>query len=216
MIGGIVAAACLIAPAGAAVAQSADTVSSTTVTTTTMSAPPAAMAPATVDYSVLASQKLDYLTIQRAHAYGLTTDEISDAYALAHETLRSFPEVLDRIENGATFASLAEAWGVPLQDVYTPERNRDRIRDYVAAYECTGTAALHNRSWQSWPTWSNWQSGTSTVTDSTVINGTGAAGVVSTPMSSTTTTTITPASPAPGMTTSTTSTTNETTTTPAQ
>ena len=204
---GMMAIALVTIPATAAISQTTDT--STTVTTVAMSPAAPMMAPAPIDYSSLSDQKLDYLTILRAQDYGLSTDEIADAFALANETPHSFSDVLDRVEDGATFADLAVAWGVPHQDVCSPERNRQHIADYIAAHKGTGYAALRGHDWNVWPTWVNWQAGSATVTDTTVTTGGMVPGNAGATSSTTMTTTdAVPMQPTTGVSTTTTTSTN--------
>lgn len=196
LLAGVTVAGLLFALTSGATAQTADTTSSTTVTQTIVSGP-AIAPPMQVNYAILGDPKLDYFSIRRAQAYGLTMDQISDAYALAHETLQTLPQVLDQVEDGATFASLAVQWGVPMEDVYSPEKYRDRINDYLTAYQCTGTGALHNENWHPAD-----ETPMPALLDNSTINGTGVSGTVNMPAApisasstSVTTTTTTPAIP---------------------
>jgi hypothetical protein len=91
-----------------------------------------------IHFIVLANPILNMRDIQRGRAYGLTYSDIGAAYALAKYSDVPMDVVLDRLEDGATFAGLAEAWGVPFQIAYSGRDYRDLIQDYVTAYNATG------------------------------------------------------------------------------
>lgn len=196
---GLLAAAFAVVPASAFAVLTDDPITTPTITSADMP-DTSGMTPDAIRYSVLADPKLDYFTIMRAKAYGLTDDQIADAYALADETLRSFPDVINQVESGATFPVLAEEWGVPLEDVYSPERYRDRIHDFIAAYQSTGYGALRNHDAdQNWPDWVDWRASAPAPMDMTIPSSTDTT--ISGSSSSTTTTITTPMTPAPGATT---------------
>jgi hypothetical protein len=92
-----------------------------------------------IDYSVLSDPTIKPWDLKRAKAYGLTLDQISEAYYLAKITYVPFGQILNDVEDGCTFASIAEMYGAPLSVAYSPERYRDHISDYMAAWDATGT-----------------------------------------------------------------------------
>jgi hypothetical protein len=107
-----------------------------------MSGSDSMMAPKIIDFSVLATPGLDYFSIKRAKLFGLSDGEIASVYLLGRYAHQPMQYVLDRIENGDTFESLSDRWLVSLDYIRPTDRRTDMIREYVAAYECTGRGAL--------------------------------------------------------------------------
>jgi hypothetical protein len=115
------------------------TVSSNGVTQTTVST-----ASTGIDYRILADPDIDHFAIQRAKAYGMTDAQIAQSAKLAHVAMIPMSDVLDRIEDGRTIASLAIDYGVPFSTVMDCSDWQDRISDYMTAYDNTGRGALRN------------------------------------------------------------------------
>ncbi len=132
-----------------------------------------------INFTVLGAKRYNYFDIMRAKAWGLTDDQIAEAAALADASGYSMDWIMTRVEDGATYHDLAAAWGVPMEVVYSPEKYRDQIHDYIAAYRHTGLRGWHRD-----------QMGETNVNDTdndnsmAMSNGTGSTGV-----SDTTTTT---------------------------
>jgi hypothetical protein len=97
-----------------------------------------------IDYRILADPDIDHFAIMRAHAYGMTDSQIAQAAKLAHYAMVPMSDVLDKIEDGRTIASLAIDYGVPLNTVMDCSDWQDRISDYMTAYKNTGRGALRN------------------------------------------------------------------------
>jgi hypothetical protein len=101
-----------------------------------------------VDYRILADPDMDHFAIMRAKAYGLTDSQIAQTAKLAHLAWVPMSEVLDKVEDGRTIASLAIDYGVPLDRVMDSSDWQDRINDYLTAYSNTGLGAIRHGTMQ--------------------------------------------------------------------
>lgn len=122
-----------------------------TATETTTSVTPSGTVETTVttatagpDYRILADPDLSYFDIQRAQAYGMTDEQIAQAAKLAHYSMEPMGVILNQIEDGRTIADLAMENGVPLNDVLDASDWRDRIANYMTAYEDTGWGEIRH------------------------------------------------------------------------
>jgi hypothetical protein len=165
------------------------------------------------DYRILADPDLSYFDIKRAEAYGMTDDQIAQAAKLAHYGMVPMSQVLNQVEDGRTMADLAMEYGVSLSDVMDASDWRDRIDNYVVAYDNTGWGELrHGPIRENVASYSSTTGmvpmvGTSSTTSSTTSTTTVAPSMDSGATNSTTTTTTTsPSDMTPQSTTSTTTT----------
>ncbi|MDR3708500.1 MAG: hypothetical protein P4L33_09365 [Capsulimonadaceae bacterium] len=109
----------------------------------------------TVDYTALANQTFTYFDLYRAKSLNLAPDQIVRAVALADWANQPLRLVLDRLSTGATFLQLAAEWQITPgwirshDSFYRADRYRDRVLNYIVAYETTGRAralAMQGRS----------------------------------------------------------------------
>lgn len=94
--------------------------------------------PARIDYTILTTSGLNFVDLQAAAADGYSEDEIASMAILANKSGWPFNSIVSRVQNGATFASLADAANLPISSVYDTTDEKQKIDDYKAAYMTTG------------------------------------------------------------------------------
>jgi uncharacterized surface protein with fasciclin (FAS1) repeats len=108
-----------------------------------MSAPMSADTP---DYKLLANPLFDYPAIKGAEAKGLSDNEVASILRIAKLTGLSFREVLDQVLEGKTLPELAYENNLKISDVTNPDKEKQQIPAFLAAYESTGKGALKGMS----------------------------------------------------------------------
>ncbi len=125
-------------------AQTSNPADSGTATTSSMATSPQPLddagAPPAIDFTILANPAFNYAQIKRGQALGLNDDEIAEAIGIADRASVPTSDVLDRVRNGWTFQAIAENYG--LKGYWRDHWYRDKLADYLAAYQATGSGAL--------------------------------------------------------------------------
>lgn len=92
-----------------------------------------------MDYSILSNPTYDYVDLKQAKARGLSDSQIATVAKIAQESYMPFSEVARAVERGQTFASLAAEYNLKLADVYSSDKEKGQIADYISVYESIGT-----------------------------------------------------------------------------
>jgi uncharacterized surface protein with fasciclin (FAS1) repeats len=92
-----------------------------------------------MDYHILSNRNYDYVELMQAKARGLSDSQIATISKIARESGMPFGYVARRVEAGATFPMLATQYNLKLADVYSNEKEKARIADYISTYESIGT-----------------------------------------------------------------------------
>lgn len=93
------------------------------------------MSGSTMDYSILSNPTYDYIDLKQAKARGLSDSQIATVAKIANESYLPFSEVARAVERGQTFPSLAAEYNLKLADVYSADKEKGQIADYISLYE---------------------------------------------------------------------------------
>jgi uncharacterized surface protein with fasciclin (FAS1) repeats len=91
------------------------------------------------DYSILSNPNYDYVDLMQAKARGLSDNQIATVSKIAKESGVPFSEIARAVERGQTFPSLAGEYNLKLADVYSADKEKQEIADYISTYESIGT-----------------------------------------------------------------------------
>jgi len=91
------------------------------------------------DYSILSNPIYDYVDLQQAKARGLSDSQIATIAKIGKETGIPFRTVSAAVERGETFPSLATQYNLRLGDVYSNDKEKQEISNYISTYESIGT-----------------------------------------------------------------------------
>jgi len=91
------------------------------------------------NYSILSNPAYDYIDLQQAKARGLSDSQIATIAKISKESGESFRMVSSAVERGQTFPSLAGEYNLKLADVYSADKEKQEIADYISTYESIGT-----------------------------------------------------------------------------
>jgi len=91
------------------------------------------------DYSILSNPAYDYIDLQQAKARGLSDSQIATIAKISKESGEPFRMVSAAVERGQTFPSLAGEYNLKLADVYSADKEKQEIANYISTYESIGT-----------------------------------------------------------------------------
>lgn len=92
-----------------------------------------------MDYSILSNPAYDYVDLQQAKARGLSDSQIATIAKISKESGISFRMVSAAVERGQTFPSLAGEYNLKLADVYSADKEKQEISEYISTFESIGT-----------------------------------------------------------------------------
>ncbi|MDQ2799758.1 MAG: fasciclin domain-containing protein, partial [Armatimonadota bacterium] len=128
------------------------------------------MSGGTMDYSILSNPNYDYVDLEQAKARGLSDDQIATIAKIAIKSGRSFSTVSRAVQRGETFPALAAEYNLRLGDVYSADKEKQQIADYISTYESidtkNGSSGMDMSSGSNMGTTTGNMSGTDSTTDS--------------------------------------------------
>ena len=96
-----------------------------------------------IDYSVLGKMlPYDYTTLMAAKSRGYTENQVASMAKISTLSSIPFGQILRQVETGATFNNIAYEYNLKLADVLDASDYKDKISNYIAAYESTGKGAM--------------------------------------------------------------------------
>jgi hypothetical protein len=107
-----------------------------------------------IDYKILANPSFNYAQIMRAKDLGMSDDEIGQVFGLAKAADVPVREVVDRVENGWTFPTIADYYGA-FPGWQNPKYGAE-VHEYMVAYRHSGRGALRHDGYSDSTTiWNN-------------------------------------------------------------
>jgi hypothetical protein len=100
-----------------------------------------------IDYRILADPSYNYAQIARARAHGLSDRNVARAIGLADKADVPVAEIVDKLDDGWTFSTIASYYGV--SNSYNDDSYLWKLQDYLVAYHSTGWDAVKRSSWSS-------------------------------------------------------------------
>ena len=107
--------------------------SSGSTTSGSMSSEP--LSGSTTDYSILSNRNYDYVDLEQAKARGLSDNQIATIAKISKESGIPFRAVSAAVERGETFPVLAAESNLKLADVYSADKEKQEIADYISSFE---------------------------------------------------------------------------------
>ena len=84
------------------------------------------------DYKILNNRYFDGTDLEQAKARGLSDNEIATIIKVSKETGLPFGQVSGMVERGTTFPQIATEYGLKLSDIYSVDKEKQDISDYMA------------------------------------------------------------------------------------
>lgn len=88
-----------------------------------------------MDYSILSNRNYDYVDLQQAKAHGYSDSQVASIATIAAKSGYSFRTVLAAVDRGESFPMLASKYNLRIGDVYSNDKEKQEIANYMAAYE---------------------------------------------------------------------------------
>lgn len=92
-----------------------------------------------LDYSLINNPTYDYMEIKGAQARGYSNSQIATMLKIARLSDQPFRLILQKVEAGYTFASLASMYNLRLGDIYDVADEQARLETYLRTYESMGS-----------------------------------------------------------------------------
>jgi uncharacterized surface protein with fasciclin (FAS1) repeats len=115
--------------------------SSTTMSTTSTSVTSTVAAGPSVDFNALVGAKYDYIDLMAARTAGYSEDEVATISKISMASGVPFRTILGEVQQGQTFAMLADRYNLRLEDVRDVTDEKASIANFIAAYDATGKNA---------------------------------------------------------------------------
>lgn len=136
------AALALAAWGTGAQAQDATPTASTTTGAMTTTDMGTGMGTDMLDYSLMNNPIYDYMDIKSAQARGYSDSQIATMLKIARLSDQPFKLILQKVEAGYTFATLASMYNLRLADIYDIADEQARLETYLRTYESMGSMGM--------------------------------------------------------------------------